>query len=85
MESKERKEILQVNGLTILIVMALCANFLIVGMVYRFHNYQLFLVEKKANVESKLLLEKERGLKNEIIAIEGVPVWDDTQYMKLMR
>lgn len=85
MVSKERKEIIQVNGLTILIVMGLMANFLIVGAVYRFHNYQLFVAEKKATVEYKLLLSKEHELKSEIILLEGVPTWNDTQYVKLKR
>lgn len=85
MEPNERKEILQVNGLTILIVMALCANFLIVGLVYRYHNYQLFVVEKKASVEYKLLLDKERDLKNEIITLENVSSWNETQYVKMIR
>lgn len=85
MESKERKEILQVNGLTILIVMALCANFLIVGLVYRYHNYELFVVEKKASVEYKLLLDTERDLKNEIITLENVSSWNETQYVKMIR
>lgn len=85
MESKERKEVLQVNGLTILIVMALLANFFIVGLVYRAHNYQLFVLEKKANYEHQLLLDKERGIKNEIVALEGASSWDETQYVKLLR
>lgn len=85
MKSNERKEILQVNGLTILIVMALLANFFIVGMIYRYHNYQLFVVEKKASVEYKLLLDKERDLKNEIILLEDVSLWNETQYVKLIR
>ncbi len=85
MGSRERKEILQVNGLTILIVMALIANFLIVGFVYKYHNYQLFVAEKKASIEYRLLLNKEHELKSEIVALEGVSSWNETQYIKLMR
>lgn len=85
MESNERKEVIQVNGLTILVVMALLANFLIVGMVYRFHNYEVFLEEKKTNIEYRMLLDKERELKNEIILLEGVSSWSETEYVKSLR
>ena len=85
MTSSERKEVIKVNGLTILIVMALLANFLIVGFVYKYHNYQLFVSEKTSNYNYGKLLEKERDLKNEIIALEGVSSWGETQYMKSIR
>lgn len=85
MESNERKEILQVNGLTILLVIALIANFLIVGFVYKYHGYQLFVAEKTNNENHNRLLDKERELKNEIIALEGVSSWNETQYMKFLR
>lgn len=85
MASNERKEIIQINGLTILIVMALCANFLIVSMVYRYHNYELVIKEKEQNKNYKALLDSERVIKNEIITLEGVPSWNDTAYVKSLR
>lgn len=85
MASNERKEVIQVNGLTILVVIALLADLFIVGLVYRYHNYQLFLVEKKNNAEYELLLGKERVIKNEIVELEGASSWDKTEYMKSLR
>ena len=85
MESKERKEVIQVNGLTILVVMALLADLFIVGLVYRYHNYQLFLVEKENNAEYEGFLNEERGIKNEIVQEEGASSWNETEYMKSLR
>ena len=83
MAQEERKEIIQLNGLTILMVMVLIANFLIVGFFYRWHHYQIFLEEKKHNSEMNELKDrKEHDLKNQIVALEGVKVWNDTAYMK---
>ncbi len=82
MEQSARKEVVQLNGLTILVVIALIANFLIVGFFYRFHNYQLFVVGKKHNLEMKALLDTQHALHQEIIALEGVKTWNDTAYMK---
>lgn len=85
MESNGRKEVIQVNGLTILLVMALLANFFVVGLVYRWHNYQVFLLEKKHSIEYAELLQKERNMKNEIIQLEGVSAWDDTEYVRSLK
>lgn len=82
MQQQERKEIIQLNGLTILVVMTLIANFLIVGFLYRYHGHQRFLEEKRHN-EAILDLQdhKEHALKNEIIALEGAANWNATKYV----
>jgi hypothetical protein len=79
----ERKEIIQINGTTILVAMTLIANFLVVGFMHRFHNYQLF-VEEKAHSElmTDLRAKQEHNLKNEIVALEGVSNWLETDYVK---
>lgn len=82
MSQTERKEIIQINGLTILMAMALLANFLIVGFFYRYHAHQSFVVEKVHNIRMKELYAKEHELKLEVIDIEGVKTWNDTSYMK---
>ncbi|OGZ08044.1 MAG: hypothetical protein A2942_00700 [Candidatus Lloydbacteria bacterium RIFCSPLOWO2_01_FULL_50_20] len=78
--NNERKEIIQLNGLTILVVLALMANFLIVGFVYRWHQWKLFSLEKADQARYSELLDREHRVKNEIIELEGVSVWNDTAY-----
>ena len=77
-----RKEVLQLNGLTILVVIALLANSLIVGFFYRWHSYQLFVQEKIHGVEYSALLKKQHDLHLEILMLEGVKTWNETGYMK---
>lgn len=82
MTTHERKEIIQLNGLTIVVVMALIANFLIVGFLYRYHGHQRFLEEKRHNREMLQLQDREEhGLKLEITKLEGAPNWNATRYM----
>ncbi len=78
----ERKEVLQLNGLTILVVITLIANFLIVGFFYRFHSYKLFMQEKRHGVEYTHLLKTQHDLHLEIAEMEGVKTWNETGYMK---
>jgi predicted negative regulator of RcsB-dependent stress response len=82
-EPKARKEIIQLNGLTILVVMALVANVLIVGFVYRFHQWKLFQAEKAHNIVMKELLNKEHEVKEEVTRLEGAPAWNETAYAKM--
>ncbi len=77
-----RKEVLQLNGLTILVVITLIANFLIVGFFYRFHNYNLFVQEKKHGVEYTQHLKTQHDLHQEIANMEGVKTWNETGYMQ---
>ena len=76
----ERKEIIQFSGLTILVVMVLVANFLIVGFVYRFHQWKLFTLEKAHNADYTVLIKQEHDVKDEVVRLEGVTVWNDTAY-----
>lgn len=82
METKntERREVIQLSGLTILVVMTLVANFLIVGFVYRFHQWKLFTFEKAHQATYTVLLRSEHDIKDEVVALEGVSVWNDTAY-----
>ncbi len=82
-ENKGRKEIIHFNGLTILVVMALIANFLIVGFVYRWHQWKLFTLEKTHSAEYTKLLKDERAVKDEVIKLEGVSAWGKTAYVRL--
>lgn len=79
--NNERKEIIQLNGLTILVVMAVIANCLIAGFLYRYHTYEVFVENKKRNAEMLIIDKQERQLKDEIIALEGVSGWYETTYM----
>ncbi len=79
--NNERKEIIQLNGFTILVVMAVIANCLIAGFLYRYHTYEIFVENKKRNREMLMLDTHERQLKDDIVALEGVANWNDTVYM----
>lgn len=80
--NNERKEIIQLNGLTILVVMAVIANCLIAGFLYRYHTYEVFVENKKRNEEMLLIDTHERKLKDEIILLEGAASWNETTYMR---
>ena len=85
MAEQERKEIIQINGLSILMGMALIANLLIVGFVYRYHGYQLYLEEKAHNQRMKVLYKKEHDIKEDIIKLEGVKSWNESKYASLIQ
>jgi hypothetical protein len=85
MSEYQRKEIIKIDGLTILMGMALIANMLIVGFFYRYHGYQLYVEEKAHNLRMKELNNEAHQLKEDIIAIEGVKTWNDSVYAKLLQ
>jgi len=85
MSEYQRKEIIKIDGLTILMGMALIANMLIVGFFYRYHGYQLYVEEKAHNLRMKELNSEAHQLKEDIIAIEGVKTWNDSAYAKLLQ
>ena len=84
MEISKRKEIIQFNGLTILVGMVFVANFLVVGLVYRWHNYKLFMLEKKQNIEYTKLLGAEHRIKNEVVQLEDASSWNGTAYVRAL-
>lgn len=81
----ERKEIIQLNGITILAVLVVIANFMIVGFIYRYHSHVLFSENKIHNTEYGALLLKQHDLHEEIIKLEHVAAWNDTAYVKALR
>lgn len=85
MSEYQRKEIIKIDGLTILMGMALIANMLIVGFFCRYHGYQLYVEEKAHNLRMKELNNEAHQLKEDIIAIEGVKTWNDSVYARLLQ
>jgi hypothetical protein len=79
--NNERKEIIQLNGLTILVGMAIIANCLLAGFLYRNHTNEVFIENKKRNQEMLMLDTEERQIKVEIVKLEGAPNWNETSYM----
>lgn len=79
---KERKEIVQVNGAVILVVMVLIANALAIGIIDRYANFRYFLLAKAQTEENSRQLNKIRALKNEIVRLEGAPNWNATIYAR---
>lgn len=83
--SSGRKEIIQLSGVTILVVLVLIADFLIVGFIYRYHMHQLFLQAKIHDSEYTGLLKVQHDLHGDIIKLEGVKTWDETTYVRSLR
>ncbi len=84
MAEQQRKEVIQINGLSILMGMALIANMLIAGFVYRYHGYELFKEEKAHNLRMKDLHATAHVLKDDIIKLEGVKTWNESKYASLI-
>ncbi len=80
----ERHEIIQVNGVTILVVMALFANILVAGTVYRWHNYELFRAEKTQNILMRELYQELRDLQLVVVEYEGAASWNETEYARTL-
>ncbi len=77
----ERKEILQLNGLTILVVMLVVASLLVVAFFQRYHSYKIFKLEKvHSMVMAKLKNRLEHDIKLEITQLEGAKNWNSTLY-----
>lgn len=83
METKPRKEVVRFSGLTILVVMVLLANFLIVGFVYRWHQWKLFTLEKAHQATYTELLNDAHAIKDEVVRLEGVSAWNETAYARV--
>ena len=83
MDSKERREIIRLNGTMMVVILALIANSLIVGLIYRWHNWQVFAEEKITEVEYAKVLKQSHNLKQEIIAKEGVSTWASTSFQMI--
>ena len=81
----ERKEVIQLNGITILAVLVIIANFLMVGFIYRYHAHELFRENRVHDDEFTLLLAEQHNLHIEIQKLEHVVSWNDTAYEKAQR
>ncbi len=67
-----------------LLIIALIANLLVVGFIYRWHGWQSFDDAKRHNVEYTKLLGESHQLKQEIIKMEGVKAWTETEYYAIL-
>ncbi len=77
----ERKEILQLNGLSILLIMLVIASLLVVAFFERYHSYKIFQSEKAhSTVMTKLKNRLEHDIKLEITQLEGAKNWNSTLY-----
>ncbi len=81
----ERKEVIQLNGMTILAVLVIIANFLMMGFIYRYHAHELFRENRAHDQEYTLLLAEQHDLHIEIAKLEHVVSWSDTAYEKAQR
>lgn len=81
----ERKEIIQLNGVTILSALVIIANFLMVGFIYRYHAHELYDENKAHDKEYTVLLQEQHDLHIEIAKLEHVVSWSDTAYEKGQR
>lgn len=82
MNQTERKEVIQISGLSILVVMALVGDLVIAGLIFRWHQHEVFRSEKNQVAIMSDLLARERQLKNDIIEQEGVRTWNETSFVR---
>lgn len=77
----ERKEIIQLNGLTIASIIAVVLLMLAVGLTERYVEYTRF---DKVELYNKTMvsdrLKELRLVKDEVRMLEGVSRWEDTTY-----
>lgn len=77
-----RKEIIYLSGYHILTIMIIIGNLLVAGIIYRWHGYALFLLEKKDQAAFSSATKKERAEKEAVRKLEGVASWNETAYAK---
>ena len=83
--SSERKEVIRLNGITILAGLVILANFLTAGFIYRYHAHRLYLENKVHDIEFAGLLQQQHVLHEEIIKLEGVKNWDESMYVRSLK
>jgi hypothetical protein len=77
-----RKEIIQVNGAVIVVVMLIVANAFVVGIIDRYANFRYFALTRAQANEYSAELGKVRALKNEVVRLEGAPNWNATVFAR---
>ncbi len=77
-----RKEIIFLSGKQILLIMAIVGNALVVGFMWRYHAYKIFVQEKRDLSQFTLAQRNERTIKEEILILEGKKYWTETAYAK---
>ncbi len=82
--AKERKELIVLDGLTILFIVMLVTNGVVLALLYRFHNTQVFRENVKNQKVYSDLLATVRELKNSIVESEGVEAWEKSSYSKIL-
>jgi hypothetical protein len=80
--TNERKEIVEINGTVILIMMILVGNLFVGALIYRWHHVVVFDAVFAERKEYSDLLANVREVKNEIVLLEGTKTWNDTAYAK---
>ena len=85
MQNNERKEVIQVSGLTIMVVMTLIADMLIGGIIVRWHNYVVVRHGMEHLILMRDLYRQENELQTKIVMMEGVKTWNDTAYIKTLK
>lgn len=80
-----RKEIIQVSGNTIVIMMIVLGDLFVAGIGLWSHHIVLFRENLRHERAYEKALSEQRKIKNEIVALEGVPNWESTTYAKRVR
>lgn len=80
--AKERKELIVLDGLTILFIVMLVVNGVTLALLYRWHNTKVFQENFDNRVVYGDLLSESRRLKNIIVKNEGAESWEKSEYGK---
>jgi len=79
---KDRKELIVLDGLTILFITMMIVNGVSFALLYRWHNTKVFQENLNNRTVYGDLLSESRRLKNIIVKNEGAESWDKSTYGK---
>lgn len=81
MSTSERKEILVIDGLTILIFCTFIMNVVAGALVWRWYEMEAFAQRKTDQDARAVILNDIRKIKIDIVEREGVANWNMTRYV----
>lgn len=80
--ASDRKEIVFLSGRQILIVMLVIGNLMVVALMLRYHEMELFRLENADLNTFVSAQKKEHDVKEAIKQLDGVKSWNETAYAK---
>jgi len=82
--TKERKELIVLDGITILFIVVIIINGVVLALFYRWHNSQVFKENLRNRAVYGELLAESRRMKNLLVDREGAESWEKSTYGKVL-